>query len=158
MKATVSLLGALLGAAFLVAPVQAQYYPGNRPQAPDACGPGFYCANACGMVYGPNHCVYPPFPPFNGMVFGPKAPSGPGGPGCPPFGPQGPVTFPTLPFARGPRDYFMYGETDLLGEARVAGGGEPNVFFPGQPATVPVAPAPVPVVPPTPPPFPEVPR
>lgn len=96
MKATACWLGALLGALLLLSETQAQapcYYP-RIPQAPDACGPGFYCVNACGTVYGPNHCVYPPFPPFQGMVFGPP---------CSPL-------FPTHPFARSPRDYFMIGE------------------------------------------------
>ena len=36
------------------------------PTAPDACGPGFYVVGPCGMVYGPNYCLYPGFPPYNG--------------------------------------------------------------------------------------------
>jgi hypothetical protein len=78
------------------------YYP--IPQAPDMCGPGYYGANCCGQGYGPGYCVRPPYPPFQGMVFGPKTPpGGPGGPG----GPFGEPSFATHPFARSPRDYFM---------------------------------------------------
>lgn len=60
------------------------------PAAPDACGPGSYCTNPCGVVYGPNHCVMPGFPPFNGAR--PPMPK---------------AKFPTHPFARSPRDFFM---------------------------------------------------
>ena len=91
---------------------------GYPPQAPDACGPGFYSTDACGGVYGPNYCLRPGFPPFNGML-PPGFPGGPGGfgrgcsgpgmggmgPGA--GGPQGIAAFPTHPYARGPRDYFM---------------------------------------------------
>jgi hypothetical protein len=62
-----------------------------KPQAPDLCGYGSYCSHPCGMVYGPNYCVYPSFPPFQGMLPPPQAPSAP-----------------THPYARSPRDYFMY--------------------------------------------------
>jgi hypothetical protein len=114
MKATlVSRMAALLALAalgILVAPAHAQY--ACTPQAPDACGPGYYNANCCGAVYGPNYHLYPCFPPFNGMVFGPPRPPGmpgypgfPGGPGAP--GAPGMPCFPSHPFARSPRDYFM---------------------------------------------------
>lgn len=39
-----------------------------RPKAPDMCGPGYYCDGPCGMIYGPNYCVRPCFPPFNGLL------------------------------------------------------------------------------------------
>jgi hypothetical protein len=108
---------------------------GYPPQAPDACGPGSYSTNACGGVYGPNYWLRPNFPPFNGMLppgfpggpggfgpgmgrgmgcgmspgmgcgMGPGMGSGMGGPGS--GGPQGIAAFPTHPYARGPRDYFM---------------------------------------------------
>lgn len=58
--------------------------------APDMCGPGFYSTNCCGVPYGPNYCVTPPFPPFNGAR------------PC-----VNHAKFPTHPFARSPRDYFM---------------------------------------------------
>jgi hypothetical protein len=100
MKATIAGLAALFALAVLAPASHAQYcrpfYPqcwAPIPQAPDACGPGSYCVNGCGQMYGPNYNVYPPFPPFNGMVFGP---SGNGSP-----------LMPTHPFVRSPRDYFM---------------------------------------------------
>jgi hypothetical protein len=105
-----------------------RYYP----PAPDMCGPGFYALNCCGCPYGPIYCVRPPWEPFNGLrpnLQGPSA-AGPGlGPqargvapplaGLPPlaslpqqprYAPQPPVSFPTHPFARSPRDFFMYTE------------------------------------------------
>jgi hypothetical protein len=107
MKFTMRWLGALLAAGWLVSFAQAQnpcyccvypYYPGRvhftypgplppRPPAPDLCGPGFYDVNCCGAVHGPNYCVRPPWPPYNG-----ERPN---------------LSTPTHPFARGPRDYFM---------------------------------------------------
>lgn len=88
------------------------------PAAPSAYGPGYYCVGYCGGIYGPNYHLRPAHPPFNGMVFPPKAPAYPGygspyghgyGGGA---GGAGAVTgpppvFPTHPFARSPRDYFM---------------------------------------------------
>jgi len=74
--------------------------------APDACGPGFYAANPYGMVYGPNYYLRPPWPPYTFQP-GQQGPGGgPGGPG----GPGGIPAFPTHPFARGPRDFFMWTE------------------------------------------------
>ncbi len=102
-------LGGVLGLALAAATAPAQcYYP--IPTAPDLCGPGYYCTGMCGMVYGPNHCVYPPFAPFQGMVPGPPncGPGGPGGIGSP--------TFPTHPYARSPRDYFMIYDRGRLDE------------------------------------------
>jgi hypothetical protein len=77
-------------------PVYPCYYPPCNygcpyPRtAPDMCGPGFYSVNQCGAPYGPNYCVYPPFPPVGGMPPTDLA-----------------ARFPTHPFARSPRDYFM---------------------------------------------------
>lgn len=78
------------------------FYP-YRPQAPDACGQGYYAPNEYGQVYGPNYCLQPPFAPFNGCR--PALPSNGGqGSGANPALPQ----YYTHPFARSPRDYFMY--------------------------------------------------
>src|SRR5260370_41603433 len=99
-------VAALFALAAAVAPAHAQYP--CPPQAPDACGPGYYNANACGAVYGPNYDLYPCFPPFNGMVFGPPRPGmpgypgHPGAPGYPPGAGPGMPSFPTHPFARSP--------------------------------------------------------
>jgi hypothetical protein len=90
------------------------------------------------MVYGPNYCLRPCCPPFNGLLpapalvapgfpqanpgYGmpPHAPGQGGHPGQPPYGfganpagyppGQGPINsplFPTHPYARSPRDFFM---------------------------------------------------
>lgn len=79
--------------------------PPPRPPAPDACGPGFWCTGICGMPYGPSYCLRPPFPPFNGMLPHPSAVIQ-NFPSARP-GPAGSPVFPTHPYARGPRDYFM---------------------------------------------------
>jgi hypothetical protein len=71
------------------------------PQAPDACGPGYYSTNAAGGVYGPNYLLHPPYLPYNGMVLGPGGAGGAGAAG------NGPIGFPTHPYARSPRDFFM---------------------------------------------------
>lgn len=119
---TIRMLGALCGLGLLATVAAAQppapppvvfpfprphptlcYYPAI-PQAPDACRPGMYQPNCLGMVYGPNYAVYPSFPAWNGAVPTPAIP--------PPVKaapqPQIPsLTFPTHPYARGPRDFFM---------------------------------------------------
>jgi hypothetical protein len=102
MKATIAGLAALLALAVFTPASHAQYcrpfYPqcwAPIPQAPDACGPGSYCVNGYGQMYGPNYNVYPSFQPFNGMVCGPNGNG------------NGSSLIPTHPFARGPRDYFM---------------------------------------------------
>jgi hypothetical protein len=140
-------LGVLLVTALAAPTASAQPCFRPIPQAPDACGPGFYSTNGCGMVYGPGYCLRPCFPPFQGMILGPPPKpvgAGPaaGGPQCgPQCGPQGgpcagaygppglwgpyacpcsipgpPPTplFPTHPYARSPRDYFMYYDKDRL--------------------------------------------
>lgn len=109
------LAGAFLGLALYAGlasagppPYSGCYYP-PIPQAPDMCNPGFYWTSPCGLTYGPAHCPYPPFRPFQGMVPGPPrgGPGGPGGPG----GMNSPI-FPTHPYARSPRDFFMYYDKD----------------------------------------------
>jgi hypothetical protein len=129
MKATLMCLAIVLGLS-IAAPAARAGGPGCTPQAPDACGPGYFNAGPCGMVYGPNYWLYPCYPPWQGAVFGPKlclgpngapyvmgpqgplplsalpaliqaGPGGPAGPGAPPPG------FVNHPFARSPRDFFM---------------------------------------------------
>ena len=102
MKATLPWLAALVLTAAGSALAQAQlfYPPPMPPQAPDACGPGYYCTNYCGAVYGPNYCLQPPFPPFNGF----RPPLNNNNCGNPP------AEFPMHPFARSPRDYFMWND------------------------------------------------
>lgn len=99
MKATVSCLGALIVALACSGAARADhpyfFGCGNRLQAPDACGPGFVCYNYCGAPYGPNYCLRPPWPPFNGMLNPPN------------WGGPTPPMFPTHPYARSPRDFFM---------------------------------------------------
>src|SRR5262245_50911525 len=116
MRTTLPWLGALVAATLLAPAARAQccYYP--PPQAPDACGPGLSYTDNRGCTYCGIHCVYPPFPPFNGMVCGPNNQGGAGGPGGPggPGGMGGSPAFPSHPFARGPRDYFMVGEPDYF--------------------------------------------
>jgi hypothetical protein len=87
------------------------YYPhcgdyGCVRTAPDMCGPGFYAVSCCGVPYGPNYNVHPPFPPVGGMP--PSMNGSMGGPSM--GGPMGGPQFTPHPFARGPRDYFMLGQ------------------------------------------------
>jgi hypothetical protein len=135
------------------------YYP-PIPQAPDMCNPGYYWTSICGLTYGPVHCVHPPYPPFQGMVSGPPARCGPGGPGGP-GGPAGSPTFPTHPYARSPRDFFMYYDKDEPSYSPLSTGYltpyappaiAPLPYTPGPipPAVPPPAPAPEPGVPPVP--------
>ena len=116
MKNLLLIFGASAALGLTATLVYAGQYPPYSPfapgglQAPDACGRGFYAPNASGLWFGPNYWLQPGFCPFGGPV-GP-----PGGfPGAGMFGGgagfgQGPPSipiFPTHPFARGPRDYFM---------------------------------------------------
>jgi len=136
MKATSAWLGALLGAVLLTSSAQAQCCYLAPPRAPDMLNPGFYYANCYGQVYGPNYCVYPPFAPFQGMIWAP--PTGPQGPG----GGHGPLgaSFPTHPYARSPRDFFMI---DFDGGANPYGLGS---VTPG-PSALPPLPAALPAIP-----------
>jgi hypothetical protein len=115
MKGLALSMGVVLAAALMAPLACAQCYYPPIPQAPDMCGPGSYCRGRCGMVYGPNYCVRPPYPPFQGMIPGPPPPR-PGGVQGPyggnAMGPPGSPLFPTHPYARGPRDFFMYYDKD----------------------------------------------
>ena len=97
------------------------------PAAPDACGPGWYSCGPYGMVYGPNYYLRPPFPPFQGMIPGNCGPGGgPGGAGGAGGAPWGNLpypgqqqiqrNYPSHPYARGPRDFFMW--TEYLDDLR----------------------------------------
>jgi hypothetical protein len=105
MRATAIRLGVLLGVALAAPAANAQCFVPYIPKAPDMCGPGSYGPNWAGLFYGPNYCVFPPFPPYQGELLGPCA----GSPAAARAGGCG-VTFPQHPFARGPRDFFMYYE------------------------------------------------
>ena len=128
-KATLIGFGVMLALLATGSSANAQYCYRPVPTAPDMIGTGFYSQNCCGAWCGPNYYVYPPFPPFNGMILGPKGGPGltamPGIPwyaGMPSmpsvasypaaqyYGLQGQVGFPNHPFARSPRDFFMYEE------------------------------------------------
>jgi hypothetical protein len=116
MRATSVCLGALLWAGVAVCAADGSGYCSPvfkryLPHAPDACGPGFYhfCPN--GTVYGPNYCLRPPFAPFNGILPGPTGQAIMGG--RPDYYPgQGApgVVFPHHPYARSPRDFFMFSD------------------------------------------------
>ena len=100
--------------------------PGPILSAPDMMGPGFYTLCPNQVWYGPNYCVTPPFPPFQGVLPGKQGqqiqatlPSAfsptyagyfrnyGGYPGQPA---QTQSAFPTHPYARSPRDFFMWRE------------------------------------------------
>jgi hypothetical protein len=78
--------------------------------APDACGPGFYSSCPNGTLYGPNYYLQPPWCPYTPPISaiqqggGPLGNQGGLGQGA---GPPGQAAFPTHPFARSPRDFFM---------------------------------------------------
>ena len=62
----------------LFAPLaSAQCYYVAPPAAPDMLGPGYYYRNCYGVIYGPNYCVRPCFPPYQGMIPGPPKQPGP---------------------------------------------------------------------------------
>ena len=65
------------------------------PQAPDACGPGYYIINNCNLVYGPNYNLYPPFLQWQGAVLAPQC------------NPNAGCGYGGNPYIRSPRDYFM---------------------------------------------------
>jgi hypothetical protein len=108
-------LSAMLLACLAASPSNANPWSVYPPIAPDACGPGFYSSHPCGMAYGPNHYLRPCWEPFNGFVPGFGQPGQPGGlPALPSPGVAGPdpglppsPTFPSHPYARSPRDFFM---------------------------------------------------
>jgi hypothetical protein len=107
------------------------------PTAPDACGPGFYVVGPYGMVYGPNYYLVPPWAPVGTCIPtaygqckpGVAQPSQP----LPAFSPAtgkiefpnpGPAqqkqVYPTHPFVRSPRDFFMWNESIEEQESRSA--------------------------------------
>jgi hypothetical protein len=96
MRATIGVLAALILAGVMTTLASADpYWPCNPPPpAPDMCGPGLYYPNNCGTFSGPYYCVRPPWPPFNGPAASMS---------------QQQLGFPTHPYARSPRDYFMVG-------------------------------------------------
>jgi hypothetical protein len=98
MRATIAVLASLLWTAATATAVQADqpycFYLSSVRVAPDACGPGYYCTNSSGAVYGPNYSVRPGFEPWQGFR--------PCQSNC-----QGQAGFPAHPFVRSPRDYFM---------------------------------------------------
>jgi hypothetical protein len=97
MKMIVSCLAGLLVVLACTATARAQQpcYPGYAagPQFPGAYAPGFTGYNGYGAGFAPSYGPNPPFPPFNGML--PPAPW------------QQSNRFPSHPYVRGPRDYFM---------------------------------------------------
>jgi hypothetical protein len=125
MKSLLPATVALLLACLATSPTRANPWFVYPPVAPDACGPGWYNTHPCGMTYGPNHWLTPGFPPFNGLVPKYGQPAAPGG--LPPLptlpgqhvpgvtnAPRGDIPglppsplFPSHPYARSPRDYFM---------------------------------------------------
>ena len=97
MKALVSGLGASLVIALTTSLASAGTYYSpvfGTPltPAPNTYGPGFYVICPNGVVYGPNYCLRPPELPF-GPVFTPPM-----------------TAFPSHPYARSPRDFFMWRE------------------------------------------------
>jgi hypothetical protein len=119
MKATVAALGIVLGALVAVPAVRAQ---GCCPCVPYAAPTCWYQQSYYGQWFGPNCYVNPPYPPFQGMVLAPpRPPAAPGMsptpgmvavPGSAPVyqmpGYGGTVAFPSHPWARSPRDFFMW--------------------------------------------------
>jgi hypothetical protein len=91
----------------------AQYYAPalRRPvgNAPDMMGPGMYFVNYSGMVSGPHYYVVPGWCPETGFAPGPR-PCRPVQ-GAPIPGPMPTVnSFPSHPYARSPRDFYMFHE------------------------------------------------
>src|SRR5262245_26565074 len=75
MRAHGSLLAGLIGLPLLCATAPAPCPPPpNRPRVPDMSGPGFVATGKCGEKYYPSYYVYPPMPPFQGMLLGPCPP------------------------------------------------------------------------------------
>jgi hypothetical protein len=117
MRATKSWAGALASACILASTASAQYVvpvaaPGYAPVlrtplgiAPDACGPGYYVYCPNGQTIGPNYYLRPCFEPFQGVR--PTVYQVNGGLTCLP---QREAQYPYHPFARGPRDFFMFRE------------------------------------------------
>ncbi len=106
MKAMFFSFGAVLIAALAASTANAQNFGRCAPQAPDCCGRGYYAPNWYGQSYGPNYNLYPGYGPYNGPVVYPRFTIQPNGKfGCSGVAP--PPSFPTHPYARSPRDFFM---------------------------------------------------
>jgi hypothetical protein len=154
MKAMFVTFGAALAAALAASTANAQNFGRCVPQAPDCCGPANYAPNWFGQYYGPNYNLYPGNGPYNGPVDSPRftvQPNGrfgvgAGGPGVAP-----PLSFPTNPYMRGPRDFFMVDEESSRAAVPVRYGYSaplaPQPYL--APIVVPLTPTPavVPVVP-----------
>src|SRR5437762_12204707 len=75
MRLTLALASAGMALALSASPASAQCCcpcPICVPQAPNTYGPCYFAVHCEGGVYGPNYCLRPCFPPFQGMVFPPK--------------------------------------------------------------------------------------
>ena len=127
MRATKSWAGAVASALWFVSAASAQYSPvtgqyhapvSKAPlgYAPDACGPGFYVWCPTGQTVGPNYYLRPCFEPFNGIrpcvypVQGGGFNVSPAPPQAQGQAQQPEARFPYHPWARGPRDFFMFRE------------------------------------------------
>jgi hypothetical protein len=97
MKSYLTYLGAVLVLAVGASVSPAQYPFPVRP-APIYCpAPPLPAPDLCGsQAFGPAYSVYPPFPPFQGML---PVPNG--------GGQQGPTLFGSHAFIRSPRDFYM---------------------------------------------------
>jgi len=76
MRLTLALTAAGVALVLSASPATAQCCtcPIPPPQAPNTYGPCYFAVNCCGALYGPNYCLRPCYPPFQGMVFPPKPP------------------------------------------------------------------------------------
>jgi hypothetical protein len=142
MKATSAWTAPLAALLLAASSASAQYMApvSKRPlgYAPDAFGPGFYVVCPDGQTVGPNYCLYPPFPPYNGVrpMIVPIRKQAPGKPPTwqfrtyapqqqmPQQMPQLPKmdmlalpgqmanqdVYPYHPLVRSPRDFFMFRE------------------------------------------------
>ena len=125
MIATKSWIAALASALFFVGAASAQYSPVTGQYhapvsrvplgyAPDACNPGFYLYCPNGQTLGPNYCLRPCFEPFQGVrpcvypIQGGKFVVTPQM--QPAQQPASEAQYPYHPYARGPRDFFMFRE------------------------------------------------
>lgn len=110
MKAMSLTFGAVLAAVLSAPTANAQNFGPCPRQAPDCCGgPSYYAPNWFGAYYGPNYNLYPGNAPYSGPVGFPSFTmqgNGSGG-GFGGVGVAPPLSFPTHPYARSPRDFFM---------------------------------------------------
>jgi hypothetical protein len=107
MKSTVTGLAAVVVLALAGSLAHADGYFGPYP-APWACNSAYCGAGPNGGWYCPNLCFQGPClppAPFNGMLAIPNCNGAGNGAAYP-----GLATFRTHPFARSPRDFFMYGQ------------------------------------------------